>query len=340
MAIVSNTYLGSAAVGNREELSDMVNRITPEDTPIYSMIRKENASNTYCEWEVDELAAPAANAQIEGDQYSYSAVSAPARMGNHTQIFRKTFIISNTQQAIRNAGNIEKLKYQSLKKGIEIRKDVEFALVTNTASVKAASGTAPKFGSLASWIKTNVNGHAQLKVGGFSATTSLTVAQTAKQGQTVAQRAFTQAMMDDVMQRVYVEGGNCKDLVFSPYLKSVFIGFMDNDHVAAFRYNTTNGKGNRIIATADIYEGPYGMVRVVPNRVMKGTGVHGQASNAWFLDRKRIAFKWLRRIRRDRDITANADAKPYVIIGEGTLKITNEKALGQAANLFGTTAAT
>ncbi len=34
MAIIANTFLTTQAVGNREELSDVVSRITPEDTPI------------------------------------------------------------------------------------------------------------------------------------------------------------------------------------------------------------------------------------------------------------------------------------------------------------------
>ena len=38
MAIVTNTFQSTSAVGNREELSNIVDRITPEDTPIYSAI--------------------------------------------------------------------------------------------------------------------------------------------------------------------------------------------------------------------------------------------------------------------------------------------------------------
>lgn len=47
MAKLANTFVSSDAVGNREELSDVVSRITPEDTPIYSMIKKEKAKSTH-----------------------------------------------------------------------------------------------------------------------------------------------------------------------------------------------------------------------------------------------------------------------------------------------------
>ena len=41
MASPLNTVLSTVAVGNREQLSDIVSRITPEDTPIYTMAGKD-----------------------------------------------------------------------------------------------------------------------------------------------------------------------------------------------------------------------------------------------------------------------------------------------------------
>ena len=58
MAVVANTFTTSQAVGNREELSDVVSRISPEDTPIYSLIEKGKCNTHHPEWETDELAAP------------------------------------------------------------------------------------------------------------------------------------------------------------------------------------------------------------------------------------------------------------------------------------------
>ena len=47
MAIVANTFQSTAAKGNREQLSDVVSRITPEDTPIYSLIPKGSLEGIY-----------------------------------------------------------------------------------------------------------------------------------------------------------------------------------------------------------------------------------------------------------------------------------------------------
>ena len=51
MAVLNNTFRTTDAVGNREDLSDVVSRITPEDTPLYSMSGKEKAKSFHPEWE-------------------------------------------------------------------------------------------------------------------------------------------------------------------------------------------------------------------------------------------------------------------------------------------------
>src|SRR3990172_3823492 len=154
MSVVTNTFQSTSAVGNREELSDVVSRITPEDTPIYSLISKTNFKSTHPEWETDDLAAPADNIQLEGDDYTFAATTSPTRLGNWTQIMRKDGIITETQEVVDEAGNIQKVKHQKLKKGIELRKDVEFSIVTANASI---SGATRKSGSLSTWITSNVS---------------------------------------------------------------------------------------------------------------------------------------------------------------------------------------
>ncbi len=70
------------------------------------------------------------------------------------------------------------------------------------------------------------------------------------------------------MQTAYTSGANVRSMVCSPYIKSVFVTFMSDSNVASFRYAAHNGKNNSIVATADVYEGPFGKVTVMPDRVM------------------------------------------------------------------------
>lgn len=329
MTIVTNTFQSTAAVGNREELSDVVSRITPEDTPVYSLIKKGSCKTTHPEWEYDELAAPGANIQLEGDEYNFGATTPPTRVGNHTQIMRKSFIISNTQEAENNAGRNEKTKEQKLKKGIELRKDTEFAIVDNNASV---AGATRELGGLPSWIETNVARGGSGANGGFNSGTGLTVAAT-----NGTLRTFTKALLDDTMQSCYQAGANVTHASMSPYVKRVFTTFMSDSNVASFRY-AASGSSNSIVATADVYEGDFGKVMMMPNRVQATSA--GVARNVFLLDPNMAEFDWYRPIKEDKDIAKTGDAKKCVIIGEGTLKVKNEAGLGVVADVFGLTATT
>lgn len=325
MAALANTQLTTTSVGNREELSDVINMITPEDTPIYSDIGKGTCKSVHPEWEVDELAPPDENIQTEGDEYDFDAGDTPARLGNYTQIMRKTGVISETQETVDQAGNANKTKRQKMKRGVELRKDNELAIVTNNASV---AGATREYGGLPTWVETNVSRGATGANGGFDVNTGLTVAATPG-----TQRAFTKVLMDDVMQQGYKSGANFRNVYVSPYVKSVFVTFMSDANVAPFRYAVNDGNRNSIIANADIYEGPFGKVYIKPNRVMAASAA--VARNAFFVDTSMLSFLWLRKIHEDKEVARTGDAKKFVLIGEGTLKVHNEAGLGVVADLYG-----
>lgn len=330
MAVVANTFQTTSAVGNRETLSNVVSRITPEDTPIYSMIEKETFKGTHPEWETDALAAPAQNIQLEGDEYTFGATTPAVRMGNYTQIMRKDGIISGTQDATDNAGSVEQVNFQKLKKAVELRKDVEFSIVDTNASV---GGTTRESGSLSTWITTNVSRGATGANGGYNSGTGLTVAPT-----NGTQRAFTKTLLDGVMQQGYTSGANFRHLFVSPYVKSVFVTFMSDTNVASFRYAASSGKNNSIVANADVYEGPFGKVVVHPNRVMAGSAT--LARNAFLVDTEFLKWGWFRKIKEDKEVAKTGDAKKFVMLGEGALKVTNERGLGVVADVFGLTSST
>lgn len=324
MATVANTVLTTAAVGNREELDDVVSLITPSDTPIYSMAGKEKASSKHPEWEYEDLDTTADNAQPEGNEYNYDAVTPPTRVGNYTQIFTKTFRFSGTQQAVDNAGNAEKRAHELMKKGKALRKDIEYSIVLNTAS----TNTDPRrSGGLPTWLTSNVSRNSGSS-GGF--TGGVTTVET-----TGTLRAWSKALTDTVLQSVYQNGGDVTTVVCSPYNKGVFATFMSDTNVAAFRYAA--GKGtNTIIGTADIYESPWGPVKVMANRVMSTAAA--TARRVFALDPSMIKWCTLRAIQEDK-VAKTGDAENGVLIAEGALKIVNEKGIGAVCDVFGLTAA-
>lgn len=324
MAVVANTVLTTDAVGNREELDNFVSMITPTDTPIYTMAGKEKAESKHPEWEYEELDAVADNAQPEGNEYTFDAVSQPTRVGNYTQIFTKTFRFSGTQQAVSNAGNVVKRAHELMKKGKAIRKDIEKSIITNVAS----TNTDPRrSGGLPTWLTSNVSRNSGTS-GGFS--NGVTTVET-----TGTLRAWTKALTDSVLQSIYQEGGDVTTVVCSPYNKGVFATFMSDSNVAAFRYAA--GKGtNTIIGTADIYESPWGPVKVVPNRVMSNSA--GDARRVFALDPSMVKWASLRPIQEDK-VAKTGDAENGVLIAEGCLKVVNEAGIGVIADVYGLTAA-
>ncbi|WP_162249700.1 SU10 major capsid protein, partial [Candidatus Liberibacter asiaticus] len=148
------------------------------------------------------------------------------------------------------------------------------------------------------------------------------------------QRTFSKQILDEVMQEGYQNGDNFRHIIVSPYVKSEFVRFMSDSNVASFRY-ATSGKShnNTIVATADIYDRPFGKVMVHPNRVMASNAE--TARNAFLIDPNMLEFLWLRTIHEDKNIAKNGDANMGVLLGEGALIVRNEQAVGVVADLFG-----
>lgn len=326
MATVANTVLTTAAIGNREELDNFVSLITPSDTPIYTMAGKEKAESKHPEWEYEDLDTTGDNAQPEGNEFSFDAVTAPTRVGNYTQIFTKTFTFSGTQQAVSNAGNVEKRTHEMMKKGKALRKDIEYSIVLNTASTNADPR---RSGGLPTWLSTNVSRGGGGSSGGFSS--GVTTVET-----TGTLRAWTKAQTDTLLQSIYQQGGDVTTVVVSPWNKGVFATFMSDANVAEFKYAA--GKGtNTIIGTADIYEGPLGTVKVMPNRVMATAAA--TARRVFAIDPEMVKWMSLRSIQ-EVDVAKTGDRESGVLLAEGTLKVVNEKGIGVIADVYGLTAST
>src|SRR6266705_3005202 len=128
MSAPTNTFLTTAAIGNREDLSDMIYRIDPTDTPLVSAVETEKATATNHEWQTQALAAAAANAQNEGNDFAGVAVTPTVRLGNICQISSKYAVVSGTQIAVNHAGRDNEMAYQEMLKGLELKRDMEFIM--------------------------------------------------------------------------------------------------------------------------------------------------------------------------------------------------------------------
>lgn len=316
MAIITNTFQTFQAKGIREDLSDVISRVAMEETPFQSNIGKESASNTFYEWQTDDLAAvDLANAQIEGDDIgAYDAVAPTVRLGNYTQIMRKTIIIADTEETVRKAGRKSEVAYQIVKKGIELRRDAEAIMLSNQGADAGSTGVARKTGSLLAFIKTNTNFGA---TGANPAYTNIPTA-TRTDG---TQRAFTEALVKDVLQQIYRNGGKTDLLMLGPKQKQVASTFAG---IAQLRTETMK-KPATIVGAADVYLGDFGPVAMVPN-------IFQRERDALFVDTNYASVATLRPYKVV-DLAKTGDATKKMLIMEAGLKVLNEKSHGIVADL-------
>lgn len=335
-APIVNTYETYDAKGLREELSDIISMITPNETPFTSLIGSRKVKSVHPEWQVDTLATPdLTNNRPEGADWAFQAVAPTTRVGNYTQISDKRIIISATLDAVDKAGRDSEMAREIRKKGVELRIDREVIALSNQAS-SAGSGdgaTNRTSGGFRAWLSTNDDLGATGASGGFNAGTG--VVDAATNGN---QRAFSKTIMDNTIAAAYTSGGNVSIIMGSPYVKRVFSTFMSDTNVATQRYVTPKSGQTKIVGAADTYESDFGEMSFVVNRQMARAGA-SIARNVFFIDPEKVAIGELRPITMV-DVAKTGDATKKALVTEWTLLVDNEAAHGVAADIFGLTAST
>ena len=307
-----------SAIGAREDLSDVIYDISPTDTPIMSTIGKTKATSVTHEWQTDSLAAATtANALVEGASASEGTITPTTRLANLTQIVGKTVMVSGTLLASDLAGRKSEMAYQLAKASAEIKRDIETIITANQGQAAGSSGSsARKLGSLLSYIKTNTSKNSTSVTGVDPTTLGVS---TRTDGTT---RAFTETILKDVIAKVFASGGTPSALFVSPAQKQVVSAFTG---LAAQRYQVPTSGQATILAGADLYQSDFGVLQIVPNRIMR-------TRDALILDPEYAALAYLRPFQTN-DIAKVGDADKKQILAELTLEVRNEAAHGGAFDL-------
>lgn len=334
MAQLTGTYDTYDLVGDRENLTDDIYRVTPTDTPFTSAIGRTSAKGVFHEWQTDSLAAVnTANEAVEGDDFSYSDPAATARVGNYTQIHTKTFLISDTAEVVDKAGRDKESALQTVKKALELKRDIEATCIgRNVASRAGTASQTRRCGSLSTWLVTNDNGTpgaspANRGTSGGAVGFSSGVTTAATDGTT---RAFTQAMLDGVIAKLYINSGQVDDAIImaGPSQKAVITGFAGITSTAG-RFHEV--KDRTIISTADVYASQFGDMKIVPNRYIRQTS---NVDREVYIVRPAYAkLAFLRPMQNVPDLAKTGDAWKFAVLAEVTLKVANESAHGVIADL-------
>lgn len=282
------------------------------ETPFYQNCKKGKASAVLEEWQTDALAAAStSNAVIEGDDATLDASTATTRLGNYCQISDKTAVVSGTLEAVNKAGRRRELAYQIAKRVRELKRDCEAILLNNQAkSAGASNSSARTLAGLPSWIATNISeaGDATAATGDGSDTRT-----------DGTQRAFTEAMLKDVQQQVWDEGGNPTILMVGSYNKQTASTFDGG----ATKFDQTEDK--KLVAAVDVYVGDFSTLKIVPNRFQR-------ARDAFVLDMDFWEVKYLRPVQ-SKPLSRTGDSEKVQILKEYTLVSRNEKASGAIYDL-------
>jgi hypothetical protein len=298
------------AVGIREDLTDAITRISPTATPFMSGIPKGTATNTLHEWQTQDLASAANNAQVEGDDNVALTATPTVRLNNRCQISTKGIIVSGTQQNVRTAGRANDLAYLTTLRGLEIKRDMELALCQNTTAIAGNATTARQLRGLEGWIATNDS----LGAGGVSPDY---IANTAPTDGTA--RAFTEALTRTVLQLIFTEGGDPNVIMVGPSQKQTFSTFTGN----TTKFDKSEDKS--LTASVDIYISDFGTLNVIPNRYQR-------PRTAFLLQMDKWALCYLRPMKTE-DLAKTGDADKKMLVCEYTLESRQEKASGAVRDL-------
>ena len=310
MAQPVNTFDSYDAVGIREDLSDVIYDISPDETPFYTKCAKGRASNTFHEWQTDALRASADNAHPEGDDTVAEARSATVRLGNYTQIFKNAVSIPGTDDGLNKAGRAREMAYQVVKIAKEQKLDIEKALFANQARSSGSGDGIRRLAGLPAWLTTNTDFRSG--AGGADPTGDGTNARTDDGAPT----AFSQTKFDSVMQSIWQSGGKPDTVYLSAFQMNVALGFTGNNNQ---RSNVT-AADEKVIKHMSVYVTPWGTVEFMPARENRSRDVFVLQDDMWAVG--------ILRPTRNSELARTGDSEKRQIITELTLVSRNEKASG------------
>ena len=304
--------------GIREDLADIIYNISPTETPFMSGVGKNKATNTSHQWQTDSLTAVAANAKAEGASISYGTLSSSTKLTNYTQISSKAVQVSATDDAVNLAGRNTELAYQVAKAAKELKRDMENALLSNTAAAAGTSGGPTRtLGGVQTWISTNVDaGTGGSGAGSGAARTDGT------------QRAFTETLLRSTLKTTWDSGGNPNVIMLNGFNKQKLSFFTGG----ATRFDKAEDK--RLMTSIDVYESDFGSMQVIPNRWIRKTNgtAAKRGQDVLLLDTDFWAVSFLRDFKLQNP-AQTADADQRFLVVEYTLEAKNEASSGMVTDV-------
>ena len=311
MAAPTGTFQTYQAVGNREDLTDVITDISPMERPFSTRVRRGKASATFHEFQTDSLAAASkSNAVIDGDDATTDTATATSRYGNYCQIMDRVARVSGTQRVVNSAGRRDEMSYQVAKRGRELLRDVERRLCSDDAASAGSAALARELAGVGAWLWDN-----QVQKGGLATTVTVTSGAPTTDPTAGSAGTFTEANLKTAIEATWNDGGNA-DLIL--------VGSFNKQRASAFGGIATQYRDNQqigpgvIIASADIYVSDFGQHSIIASHFTENDIVYALDTEHW-------EVCYLRGIRQQQ-LAKTGDSDRRQIITEVTLEACEPKA--------------
>ena len=242
------------SVSNREDLTDVLTILAPEETPALSSANKQKANATFVEWTVDGLADPSTAGISEGaDVTTFTdQFASRARLGNYIQKFRRDFMVSDLQEAVDSVGPAKVAQAES--KAIrELKRDVEATILSDNDR-QAETGAAPyKMRGLGKFLDgSNSDIPADYE------TPAASIATTGS--------ATTETEFNTIIRSIYRANGEANNLVLiadTSLRKQIADYARLGNQTETVRSVNYDGDNSTIKLSVEIYQSDFGIVSIV-----------------------------------------------------------------------------
>lgn len=302
MANETSTFMSGASSSLKETVDDAIYSISPADTVFMNLIGTEKADGIKYEWLEDSDTSPSSTQKAEEWDGTIAASDQPSRKYNYTQIFGKSFGVTDTMETAAKYGRkseIERLIQKNLRL---VAKDIEYTLLNSTSTPTAhASGTGGVMKGLKGWVSTNTYDFG----GSYAATNKL-----------------TEDLFNAALQACWDAGGEPQTVLAPSYVARTISGFNGNDRLTL----TMDANKTTVVNAVDYYRSSFGLVQVHLTRWLAPYDNSGTKYDFMaVIDKEKWATAWLKKTKMERQ-SKKGLVTPVIISAECTLAARNEAA--------------
>lgn len=264
MATATTTTVSNTS-GLAEDFENVIFDVSPTDTPMLTMAKRTKATARYHQWQTDSLAAASSNKAEEGADATYGTAAQTTTLGNYCQISTKTVDISRTLDIVNKYGRKSEVAMQLMKRGKELKRDMEFTICRNQASASTTARATAGWECMISsnLVRANAGETTDYSVRGFSS-----ASWTAPEDGSLV--AFDEADLISALGLAWEDGGDPSIIMMSKKNKNLFNAFTG----IATKYNEVKGTSQAVVSgAADVYVSSYGNHAVKLNRYQRDQAV-------------------------------------------------------------------